>query len=219
MLQKIIDFLLSLFGKHPEPVAPIALPPVVKAPDTGRVMMTELREAIDSQIAKIKLKASTPVEYMLAAAQAIEALHVRESGGANRGKFVELIQETVGSAERESWCMSTVQSCIRYAELKTGIASKLKASEHCLTVYNSAPDSAKHSTAAAGRIVVWRHGTSSNGHTGIVTKVVGANEFNTIEGNTGPESSVNREGDGVYAKTRSPKGSGDMKIVGYLDAF
>jgi len=61
---------------------------------------------------------------------------VREKSGRNDGPIVELIQETIGRAQGEFWCMSYVQSCLAYAEVKTGIDSPIFASEHCMTVWN-----------------------------------------------------------------------------------
>lgn len=68
---------------------------------------------------------------------------IKESGGNNKGPMVELIQETIDGADREPWCMSFVQTCLAYAEKKTGIKSPIAAGEHCLSVWTSTPKSAR----------------------------------------------------------------------------
>jgi hypothetical protein len=148
---------------------------------------------------------------------------IREQGGNNRGKFVELFQKTVdGKAQAESWCMAFVQSMLAYAEKKTGEKSPLVASEHCQTVFlQTKLDQRVKFSPLPGAIVVWQHGASSNGHTGIVT---GCDEkvFHAIEGNTESGMSnghVERDGGGVYSTVRDRVRSGDMKVMGFLKPF
>lgn len=148
---------------------------------------------------------------------------IREKGGNNRGPMVELIQDTVGSADREPWCMSLVQTCVAYAEKKTGIKSSLVASEHCLTVWRESPKSLRvKSVPAPDAIIIWRHGTSSSGHTGKM-RVWRKNKMDTVEGNSvsgvNPSGAVVADGGGVYANVRSVTGSGNMKVVGFLKPF
>lgn len=148
---------------------------------------------------------------------------IREVGGNNRGPMVELIQETIGKAERESWCMSFVQTCLAYAEFKTGVASTIPVSEHCLTVWNQAPTSliVQH-LPLAGAIAIWRHGTSSSGHCGIVDSC-DRNSFWAFEGNTeggiNPGGKVERDGGGVYHTHRSLQAAGEMHLMGFLKPF
>jgi hypothetical protein len=49
--------------------------------------------------------------------------------------------------------------------------------------------------------------------------VIDAEQFTTIEGNTGNGSGVVREGDGVYKRTRSINGAGTMVVMGFIDPF
>lgn len=157
---------------------------------------------------------------MLLAALSLEG--VREKG-VNAGEIVELLQDTIGDSERESWCMSYVQSCIAYAELKTGIKSPIAVSEHCLTVYRETPKEFYVKVKPkAGAIVIWRHGNSDRGHTAFTTALPEGSTVRTIEGNTGKGSAggrVVREGDGIYQNMRSTSGDGDMKVVAYLIPF
>lgn len=145
---------------------------------------------------------------------------IREVGGNNEGPLVELIQETLGGADKEPWCMSLVQTCLAYAEVKTGILSPIFSSEHCLTVWKNTPiEQRVKKSPLRGAIVIWQHGRSSSGHTGIVLEYnYRPGRMSCIEGNT--ESGIlNRDGGGVYRTERSTKANGSMKVVGFLKPF
>lgn len=154
----------------------------------------------------------------------ISTIGVREVGGNNRGPLVELFQTTLGNAEREPWCMSLVQSALAYAELRSGKLSPIAASEHCLTVWNETPKS-QHVEAlpVPGAIIIWRHGTTQNGHTGCTISEVAHGKFFAVEGNT--ESGltnaghIERDGGGCYETSRNLIGAGSMKVFGFLKPF
>lgn len=149
---------------------------------------------------------------------------IREATGNNDGPMVELLQKTIGSASQEAWCMSFMQTCIAYAEVKAGAKSPLVASEHCLTVWSETPVEQRVKIyPLPGAVVIWRHGNTSNGHTGCVLGTDG-NTFQGVEGNTNagsddPSGAVVREGGGVYFTHRSLGGAGEMKVVGFLKPF
>jgi hypothetical protein len=158
---------------------------------------------------------------MLCAAQA--CVGIREEGGNNRGPLVTLIQETVGGPDHVAWCMSFVQTCIAYAELKTGVKSPIPAGEHCLTIWQTSPKEQRVKLLPlAGAIVIYQHGHSSSGHTGLVESTDGNTVWN-YEGNT--ESGValggkiERDGGGVYHTHRPIQGVGDMHLLGFLKPF
>lgn len=141
---------------------------------------------------------------------------IKESSN-NGGPMVELLQETIGGADREPWCMSFVQTCLAYAEKKTGIKSPIFESEHCMTTWNETPKKMRvKNIPAMGAIVIWRHGSTQSGHTGLVLEWLGT-KFNSVEGNTSDSSM--REGDAVALKQRSAKATGSMKVVGFLKPF
>jgi hypothetical protein len=155
---------------------------------------------------------------------ALEAcVGIRETGGNNNGPMVRLIQETVGTADREPWCMSLVQTGLAYAELRTGVLSPIAMSEHCLTVWNVTPISQRVQTMPGpGAIIIWRHGRTTSGHTGITIGPVKNGKFPAVEGNT--ESGIAggkvvRDGGGVYLTQRNMSGNGSMQIVGFLKPF
>lgn len=149
---------------------------------------------------------------------------IREKTNNNDGPMVELIQKTIGPAAHESWCMAFVQTCAAYAALKTGKKPTLFESEHCLTVWNNTPvtNRVKY-VPLPGAIAIWRHGVTTNGHTGIITGSDGhifqAVEGNTSGGSANPNGPIEREGGGVYYTSRSHLGAGDMHIVGFLKPF
>ncbi len=146
---------------------------------------------------------------------------VREATGHNDGPDVERFQKAVdGKAQGESWCMAFVQFCLMQVEAKNAMRTNLFHAEHCMTVWNNSPKSMRDTLPHPGFIVIWQHGTGSNGHTGIVTSESDSSGmFHTIEGNTGSGAGVIRDGDGVYERQRNLKGSGDMRVVGFLNPF
>jgi hypothetical protein len=159
---------------------------------------------------------------VLALEAAKACVGIREQGGNNRGPLVELIQQTIGIANRESWCASFVQTCIAYAEVKTGVLSPIFPTEGTRSMWEDTTKTQRVKyTPLAGAICVWQHGTSWQGHTGFVVSCDEKN-FSAIEGNT--ESGivgtrVVRDGGGVYLTNRSLKGNGDMHILGFLKPF
>lgn len=150
---------------------------------------------------------------------------VREHGGNNRGPLVELIQETVGSHSGEAWCMSTIQTAIAYAEVKCGVVSRFPATEHCLTAWKTAPKELHvEFSPLKGAVIIWQHGTSSNGHTGMFIEALKSNIMSTIEGNTNSgnedgHGAIIRDGGGVYKTARSMLPGGEMHLLGFLKPF
>lgn len=160
---------------------------------------------------------SDPAQKLLDVARSY--IGVREQGGNNRGRQVEEFQRVIGGAEKEPWCMSFAQYCIKAAESATQANSQVPESEGCLAVWNGSPRELRRDRPEPGSLVIWRHGNSSQGHVGIVEAVNSDGTFTTIEGNTSDSSGINREGDGVYRKQRDQDGAGDMRVVGFLKVF
>jgi hypothetical protein len=156
---------------------------------------------------------------------AMEAcIGIREKGGNNKGPMVELIQETVGGAGREPWCMALVQTCIAYVEEKLQIHSRFPVTEHCMTAWRSAPDDLKVKFGPKrGAVVIWNHKGTDQGHTGMFRELKGEGSFKAVEGNTeagvNANGKVERDGGGVYATVRSMRGNGSMILKGFLKPF
>jgi hypothetical protein len=152
-----------------------------------------------------------------------------EVGGNNKGQIVEKFQKTVDSkAQGEAWCMAAVQTwCVWtknyfdtcHPPLKDTIKLAIYPSEHCLTVWNKTDPRCRIKSPTPGCVIIWRHGQTTNGHTGIFVEMLPNGKMKTIEGNTGDGKGVVRDGDGVYFRERSLTGEGDMKVVGFIDPF
>lgn len=150
---------------------------------------------------------------------AIKFIGVKDSGGDNKGPEVEMFQKAVdGKASQEAWCMAFAQYLLKQVETENQEPSGIFCSEHCMTVWDKTPDDRKLKKPEVGCLVVWNFVGTSNGHTGIVTRIAG-DRIDTIEGNTGDGKGVVREGDGVYARNRSVTGDSKMKVMGFLKPF
>ncbi len=180
--------------------------------------LTGLEEVVqDSTYQRpVPLRDLTPNDFLLA--EAIKWIGTTEKGD-NAGPEVERFQKAVdGVALRESWCMCFVQFCVKEVSARLNVQSTLLRGEHCQTVFFRSRHLEVMDQVEPGDIVVWKHGNTSQGHTGIVESIDRANGLlHTVEGNTGDKDM--REGDGVYRKTRHLAGDGNMEILGYLRAF
>lgn len=148
---------------------------------------------------------------------------IKEIGGNNRGPLVELIQETVGKAGREAWCMALIQTCIAYAELKSGIKSRFPVTEHCLTAWELAPKELHVLYfPLRGALAIWQHGTSADGHVDMFTEGTPV-WFKGVGGNTNTGinegGKIVRDGGGVHHVKRNMAGDGDMRLKGFLKPF
>ena len=155
-------------------------------------------------------------------------LRFTESGGDNKGQVVEMFQKWVdGKAHGEPWCMSFSQFCAGQVDRLTDEIfrqslehkSLLKKTEHCVTCWNQSDPKCHMDYPIKGSLMIWRKGSTSSGHVGIVVDVKDDQTVMTIEGNTGPSEAVTREGDGVYLKERDIKGTYSMRVLGFLNPW
>lgn len=196
-----------------------------------RKIRPELVEYFDKKLAENGLaqhtmKTKDARTLMVEAAKA--CVGIKEKTGNNDGEMVELMQKTSGGSKGHEWCMYFVQSCIAYAEVKTGKVSPLPSYGHCLTVWSKTkPENKVKVHPLPGAIPIWRHGSSQDGHTEVLLgadpstmKCVGGNTSGAD--NTGK---ITREGNGVFFTSRSMQGfpniksSASMKLVGFLIPF
>ncbi len=186
-----------------------------------RQIETALVDWIDAKLAGngMARQAEATKDARLLFGLAAEAcVGIVESGGNNNGPLVRLIQSTIGGPEREPWCAAFVQSCLAYAELKTGQRSPIFATEHVQTMWNETPTVMRVKTSPLKyAIIVWRHGDTSSGHTGIVIEAALPKWFKSVEGNTNGDGS--RDGDGVYYKHRDWIRNGSLIKLGFLKPF
>ena len=142
----------------------------------------------------------------------------------NGGPLVERFQKAVdGSAVGEPWCVGFVQYCANAVDdLSTllnggGFSHGLFKTEWTIDLY--AKSEHKFKDAAVGRIAVWRHTINTNrGHCGIVTDVIG-DDVHTVEGNTSSSAGNQRDGDGVWQKTRHAGNIEGFELLGYLSPW
>lgn len=184
-----------------------------------RKLKAELSNMMRSRIPLTdkEIQATEPWELFQMALAALEG--IREEGGNNRGKWVEMIQYAVGLSRGDAWCMAACQAAVRFVELWKGIQSPLCASGHCLTVFKNSKD-CQVKTPEEGDLIVYQHGDTQNGHVeGIVEIYRGLFAF-TMGGNTSSGPGIEREGDGEFFRMRTLRGpTGDMKIYGFLRPF
>ena len=172
-------------------------------------------------LAQSAIKRKDARQVVALAGQAL--VGIKEKSGKNDGEMVELIQKTVGGAEREPWCLSFVMTCIAYAEVKTGLKSPLPATEHCQSLWLLAAKSLRVKTIPlAGAIAVWGDVGKTSGHAEVVLSSDGKT-FQDVGGNTSGTTKagakVNRDGNGVYYTVRSMKSTGKRKLLGFLKPF
>jgi len=147
-------------------------------------------------------------------------LGVKESGGDNRGEWVDKFEKSIGGkAEGQSWCLAFVQFCANEVAKQLGCTNKLFATEHCLTVWNKTDPKQRLPLPQVGCLIIWQFGNTAEGHVGTVVEVLPNNQVKTIEGNTSDGKGINRNGDGVYERVRSTKGSESFHVKGFLKVF
>lgn len=148
-------------------------------------------------------------------AEATKWVGTRETAQ-NKGPEIEAFQKAIdGHASGQAWCMSFVQYCLEQLG-----GSDLIKSSHCLNVWNKSPKQLRISKPVLGCLMLWRKKGTAQGHVGIVVEVLDENRVATIEGNTGPQSVVSREGDGVYRKLRAIRPvMGNLEVVGFLKCW
>lgn len=190
-----------------------------------RELKPELLKYIDDKlagnaIAQNAILDKDPRTLMVEAAKA--CVGIREATNQNDGYYVELIQKTSGGRKGDAWCAFFVMSIIAYAELKTGLKSKVKHSGSCASIWNSCTsDMLVKYNPLPGGLCVWRHHNGS-GHIGIVVAADEETMF-LVEGNTtsglDPDGKIEREGGGCYFTKRSRCPTGEMKIRGFIKPF
>lgn len=172
-------------------------------------------------LAQEAIKSKNPRALMVQAAAS--CVGIKEATGRNDGEMVKLIQETVGGASGEAWCMALVQTLIAYAEVKTGVKSPVVVSELCYNVWHKTPKSQRVKILPlAGAIAIWNDTGKTTGHTEIVLSADGKT-MQCIGGNTGgttkPGEPIQANGNGCYYTTRPMKGTAKRALLGFIKPF
>jgi len=191
-----------------------------------RELHPEMLKYLDTKLAKNGLAQEairTKDARTLFRLSAEACVGISEASGRNDGKMVRLIQETVGGAVGEPWCLAFVMTCLAYAEAKCGVKSPLPATEHCLSLWNMTPKAQRVKILPlAGAIAVWNDTGKTTGHVEIVISCDGKT-FQGIGGNTSgttsPGAPVNRDGNACVYTVRSMKSSAKRKLLGFIRPF
>jgi hypothetical protein len=142
-----------------------------------------------------------------------------ESGGNNRGKWVEMYQQMVGISPGDPWCAAYVYARLKLAAQLLGrsLPAGFPRSGYTPTYKQWAQDrglwipvsavKAGSAQPAAGDLACFYFASKGRiAHIGVVVRpyAAGSGQVVTVEGNTGPDSpdGVNRDGDGVYLRHR-----------------
>lgn len=160
--------------------------------------------------------ALSPTALLLGVAQA--CVGVKEEGGDNRGALVDLFETTTGDPLGVSWCLDYLQACIAYVELTKGFMSPLPTTGSVLDLWNHAKNYSAVSPPKPGDLILWRFGTTLTGHCGLITGMDSL-RYQTVEGNTHDSTEIDRDGDGVYARSRAKGGSKTFVELGFLRCF
>ncbi|GIV50580.1 MAG: hypothetical protein KatS3mg038_1101 [Candidatus Kapaibacterium sp.] len=128
-------------------------------------------------------------------------LHVRETSP-NCSRDIERFLRSVGLPCGYAWCAAFVRYCldagravfpVRSASARAYVTRKSVPVKHVAKGYR---------TIERGWLAVWTHSQLWTGHVGFVERP-GTRVITTIEGNTSSGDGVNRDGDGVYRRTRT----------------
>lgn len=192
-----------------------------------RIIEQELVNIIDSRlksnpIAQAYLKADNFRGIVVEGGSCL--VGTREATGKNDGPIIRLVQETVGSAVGEPYCVGGVQSMIAYAELKTGKKSPLVVTELAIDLWYRTPAELRvKQIPLPGAIAVWQDVNNGKkkitGHAEIVRAAANSQwwgiGFNT-SGSTYPGGPVVREGNGIYFTSRNYASTSKRIFLGFV---
>jgi hypothetical protein len=136
-------------------------------------------------------------------------LFIKESPG-NRGRWVDLFNTTSKCPLGSSYCASFINHCLLENQERHGHKSDLNFSAHVMTLFRQNV-AAYRQTPKLGHLITWNHVGTDTGHVGLIIEVVDGKTVKTIEANTSAGSNVEREGEGIYLKTRKLEPVGLMK--------
>ena len=191
---------LAALCKKPSPAPPAADP---------LARLEPLREAARSA-------AGSGTQRAVAVAREALSLHIRETGGKNRGPLVDAIQLFAASSTGYAWCAAFCDTCLRLGFEAAGGKPPLRVGVSCSSLVRRAGRKGlvfepqgfslgqyPSARPRPGDLLVLRGGKTGFHHVGLV---VGAPQpdgrIPTIEGNTNDSGSA--EGDGIYKCVRNP---------------
>lgn len=150
--------------------------------------------------------------------------------GSNQGQIIERFQKAVdGKAEGEAYCSGAVQYWLKETTemiewiFNTPITfgSGIFPSESCMEVWNKSEKAYRVDYPQIGSIAIYQryiNGQPSwQGHMGVVASILNDTTIRTIEANTSAGPGLNRDGEGIYLKTRFWRHrEGSFHLKGFL---
>lgn len=155
------------------------------------------------------------VSALGAAALAWARLQVgqKESGGNNRGAFVEGCLACVSLLPGEPWCAAFVVSAFQEGAGTLGIPCPVPATGSCLHLWARAQNYVVVGIPEPGDVYVLQH-SPTTGHVGLVIEWLEHGAIHEISGNTNEQGS--REGNAVAEHRGAPAAVHGGKLLGYL---
>jgi len=148
---------------------------------------------------------------------------ITEEGRDNDGEMVRMFQATLGTVDREPWCLAFVMYCVMELDRRFKSQTILYPTESSQILWLKTPQVARVMFPEPGAIAIWTNyingKPTSRGHVGIV-KSIGPDGFmDTVEGNTKMPNT--RAMDGVLFRRRHalPMATGDFRLTGFLLPF
>jgi hypothetical protein len=215
-LRTVVTVFQRQHGLEPDGIAgPKTLKRLAQPPEARADLLAPLRAAAHNAT-------GDGVERMLAVARAALALHIRETGGNNRGPLVEALQVHAGCREGDPWCAAFCDVCAgvgfgaaqQQLPLRIGVSCSdlIRRAAKQGRVFELAQSGTGEFPAGSpepGDLLVLRAGKTSTRakpyrHIGIVVSALNERGvLETIEGNTNDAGLA--DGDGVYQKRRDPR--------------
>jgi hypothetical protein len=159
--------------------------------------------------------------------------YVREKTGKNDAPEIDLWLKYLGLPLGSPYCAAFALYNYHIAADKLKIQMPLPKIGRVSLLYKACQKNPyKYKTLSAKRVFLgieklepgdlpaWAHGSAEgnfNGHTGIVLLQKDSETFNSIEGNTGPGAAGSqREGNGVFKRTRKLDIGKNFQVVGFI---
>jgi hypothetical protein len=166
------------------------------------------QEAMEQLRARLLLKYpaywefKAPERALLAMAELVNAVRVREKTGKNDGEWVGAILGAVELGQGYPWCAAAVEFCCDVAKLSEGPSDR--ASAAVVNWRNWAKSEGRIRTdPKRGYLCYWVN-DNGTGHIGFVAGTVHPNKVRSLEGNTSPgDSGSQRDGQGAYERRRN----------------
>lgn len=170
---------------------------------------------INSHVDNVHVQTSDPGVILFHTAY--KYLGVQENTVEGRKQVLKFLN-TVGIKYMTSWCAAFVSSCLDEARLKSPTVRSALAQKFITKQSIKASDVLLGKRKIPqGSLVIWKRGTTINGHIEIV-KDWKTKSGNSVGGNTTPPKTLNGkeyDGDGVYLKPRVIQPASYFRIVSF----